>query len=129
MTIPETVLTELRTAAAAAADKLATDIVGLDVGERVGITDAFLLCSAPSDRQISAIVDEIEQRLKEQHHSAPLRREGRESGTWVLLDYGHMVIHIQHEQERVLYGLDRLYAEVDRVDLQLPETGAGVQDC
>lgn len=119
MTVSETVLSELRTAAAAAAEKLATDIVGLDVGQRVGITDAFLICSAPSDRQIGAIVDEIEAQLKEKHGSAPLRREGRDSGTWVLLDYGHMVVHIQHEEERTLYGLDRLYAEVPRLDLQL----------
>ncbi len=119
MSLSETVIEELRTAAAAAADKLATDIVGLDVGERLGITDAFLVCSAPSDRQIGAIVDEVELQLKEKHGSAPLRREGRGTGTWVLLDYGHMVVHVQHEEERVLYGLDRLYADVDRVDLQL----------
>lgn len=119
MAISETVLAELRTAAASASDKLATDIVGLDVGERLGITDAFLICSAPSDRQINAIVNEIEVQLKREHDSVPLRREGRGSGTWVLLDYGHMVIHVQHEEERTLYGLDRLYADVDRVDLDL----------
>ncbi|MBE1513572.1 ribosome silencing factor [Nesterenkonia halotolerans] len=122
MAITELVLTELRTAAAAAADKLATNIVGLDVGERLGITDAFLVCSAPSERQIGAIVDEVERQLKEAHGSSPLRREGRGTGTWVLLDYGHMVIHVQHEEERAVYGLDRLYADVDKVDLQLPET-------
>lgn len=122
MTISETVLIELRTAASAASDKFATDIVALDVGDRLGITDAFLVCSAASDRQIGSIVEEIELQLKERHGSAPLRREGRDSGTWVLLDYGHMVIHVQHEQERVLYGLDRLYADVDRVDLHLPES-------
>lgn len=119
MAISQTVLAELRTAAASASDKLATDIVGLDVGERLGITDAFLICSAPSDRQINAIVNEIEVQLKREHDSVPLRREGRGSGTWVLLDYGHMVIHVQHEEERTLYGLDRLYADVDRVDLDL----------
>lgn len=119
MSLSETVIAELRTAAAAAAAKLATDIVGLDVGERLGITDAFLVCSAPSERQIGAIVDEVELQLKEQHGSAPLRREGRGTGTWVLLDYGHMVVHVQHEEDRLLYGLDRLYADVDHVDLQL----------
>ena len=120
MAITELVLTELRTAAAAAADKLATNLVGLDVGERLGITDAFLVCSAPSERQIGAIVDEVERQLKEVHGSSPLRREGRGTGTWVLLDYGHMVIHVQHEEERAVYGLDRLYADVAQVDLQLP---------
>ncbi|NLS08625.1 ribosome silencing factor [Nesterenkonia sp. MY13] len=121
MTVPETVLSELKTAAAAAADKLATNILSYDVGERLGITDAFLVCSAPSERQIAAICDEVELKLKEIHGSAPLRREGRDSGTWVLLDYGHMVIHIQHEQERAVYGLDRLYADVPKLELDLPE--------
>lgn len=121
MTVPETVIAELRTAAAAAADKLATNIVSYDVGERLGITDAFLVCSAPSERQIGAICEAIEHQLKEQHNSALLRREGKDSGTWVLLDYGHMVIHVQHEQERAVYGLDRLYADVPQVDMDLPE--------
>lgn len=126
MTVPETVLAELRTAASAAADKLATNISGYDVGERLGITDAFLVCSAPSERQIQAICEEIEQQLKEQHGSSPLRREGRGTDTWVLLDYGHMVVHIQHEQERAVYGLDRLYADVPAIDLDLPEESSAV---
>lgn len=126
MTVPETVLTELRTAASAAADKLATNIAGYDVGERLGITDAFLVCSAPSDRQIQAICEEIEHQLKDQHGSVPLRREGRGADTWVLLDYGHMVIHVQHEQERAVYGLDRLYADVPTLDLDLPEAPSAV---
>lgn len=121
MTVSDTVLAELRTAASAAADKLATNIAAYDVGERLGITDAFLICSAPSDRQIQAICEEIELQLKDQHSSAPLRREGRGTDTWVLLDYGHMVIHVQHEQERAVYGLDRLYADVPSIDLDLPE--------
>lgn len=121
MTVPENVIDELRTAAAAAADKLATNITAYDVGERLGITDAFLICSAPSERQINAISDEIQLQLRQQHDSAPLRREGRDSGTWVLLDYGHMVVHIQHEQERAVYGMDRLYADVPSIDLALPE--------
>ena len=121
MTVPDIVLAELRTAAAAAADKLATNISGLDVGERLGITDAFMICSAPSDRQLQAITDEIEYQLKDKHQSAPIRREGRNTDTWVLLDYGHLVIHIQHEQERALYGLDRLYADVPKLDLGLTE--------
>lgn len=125
MTVPDTVLSELRTAAAAAADKLATNISGFDVGERLGITDAFLVCSAPSDRQLKSICDEIEYQLKEQHQSSPVRREGRDSDTWVLLDYGHMVIHVQHQEDRALYGLDRLYADVPKVDLGLAAESDG----
>lgn len=123
MTVPDIVLAELRTAAAAAADKLATHITGYDVGERLGITDAFMICSAPSDRQINAICDEIELQLREKHDAEPPRREGKDSGTWVLLDYGHMVIHVQHEQERAIYGLDRLYADVPHLNL-VPEDAA-----
>lgn len=126
MTVPETVLAELRTAASAAAEKLATNISGYDVGERLGITDAFLICSAPSDRQIQAICEAIEQQLKDQHGSTPLRREGRGTDTWVLLDFGHMVVHVQHEQERAVYGLDRLYADVPSIDLDLPEDPSAV---
>ncbi|WP_146341766.1 ribosome silencing factor [Nesterenkonia sp. NBAIMH1] len=119
MTVPDNVIAELRTAAHAASEKLATNISGLDVGERLGITDAFLICSAPSERQINAITDEIELKVKQEHGSSPLRREGKDSGTWVLLDYGHMVVHIQNEEQRSLYGLDRLYADVPVVDLDL----------
>lgn len=126
MTVPDTVLAELRTAALAASDKLATNINAYDVGERLGITDAFLICSAPSERQIGAICEEIEKQVKDLHDSAPLRREGRGSGTWVLLDYGHMVVHVQHEQERAVYGLDRLYADVPKLDVNLPEMPSAV---
>ena len=106
---PEAV--ELVTVAAeAAADKLATDIVALDVSERLALTDVFLLCTAENDRQVRAVVDAVEAAL-DLRDIDPLRREGQQEGRWVLLDYGDIVVHVQQGEERVFYGLERLWKD------------------
>ena len=97
-------------AAQAAADKLAKDILLLDVSEQLVITDVFLLASAPNDRQVKAVVDEIEDRLRDLD-AKPVRREGAEEGRWVLLDFADIVVHVQHEEERVYYALERLWKD------------------
>ena len=97
-------------AAQAAADKLASDILLLDVSEQLVITDVFLLASAPSDRQVKAVVDEIEDVLRELG-AKPIRREGAQEARWVLLDFGDIVVHVQHEEERVFYALERLWKD------------------
>ena len=97
-------------AAQAAADKLASDILLLDVSEQLVITDVFLLASAPNDRQVKAVVDEIEDRLRELG-AKPVRREGAQEGRWVLLDFADIVVHVQHEEERVFYALERLWKD------------------
>jgi ribosome-associated protein len=97
-------------AAQASADKLASDILLLDVSEQLVITDVFLLASAPNDRQVMAIVDEIEDRLRGVG-SKPIRREGEKEGRWVLLDFGDIVVHVQHQEERVFYALERLWKD------------------
>ncbi len=97
-------------AAQAAADKLASDILLLDVSEQLVITDVFLLASAPSDRQVKAVVDEIEDVLRELG-AKPIRREGTQEARWVLLDFGDIVVHVQHEEERVFYALERLWKD------------------
>ncbi|MHA7264357.1 ribosome silencing factor [Arthrobacter crusticola] len=107
-----------RTAAHAAVDKIAQDIVAIDVSERLAITDVFLIASAPSERQVNAIVDGIEEELSKQGLK-PVRREGRSEGRWVLLDYAEVVIHVQHEEDRVFYALERLWNDCPSVDLQL----------
>jgi ribosome-associated protein len=106
-------------AAAAAADKLATDIIAYDVSEQLVITDAFLLCSASNDRQVKAIVDEIEDKLRKAD-ARPVRREGERVGRWVLLDYIDVVIHVQHAEERVFYALERLWKDCPRILLPEP---------
>jgi ribosome-associated protein len=115
-------------AAEAAADKLAEDIVLIDVSETLVITDVFLLCSASNDRQVKAIVDGIEERL-DQIDVDPVRREGEREGRWVLLDYVDMVVHVQHSDERSYYGLERLWKDGAR--LPLPDSvrvGRGPQE-
>jgi ribosome-associated protein len=99
-------------AAQAAADKKAQDIVIIDVAEQLVITDAFLIASAPNERQVHAIVDAIEERLLALPEKAkPVRREGERAGRWVLLDYVDLVVHVQHTEEREYYSLDRLWKD------------------
>jgi ribosome-associated protein len=111
-------------AATAAADKLATEIIAYDVSEQLVITDAFLLCSASNDRQVKAIVDEIEDKLRKAD-ARPVRREGEREGRWVLLDYIDVVIHVQHAEERVFYALERLWKDCPRIPLPEPAIAGG----
>ena len=104
MSASESSIAIARTAARAATDKIAQDIVAMDVSERLAITDVFLVASAPSERQVNAIVDGIEEELAKQDLK-PVRREGRSEGRWVLLDYAEVVIHVQHQEDRVFYAL------------------------
>ncbi|MCF6474241.1 ribosome silencing factor [Nonomuraea sp. MG754425] len=107
----------VRIAAEAAADKLADDILAYDVSEQLVITDAFLLCSATNDRQVRAIVDEIEDRLRIEADAKPVRREGEREGRWVLLDYIDIVVHVQHEEDRTFYALERLWKDCPAISL------------
>ena len=118
MTATDSSITTARHAARAASDKLAEDIVALDVSERLALADVFLIASAPSERQVNAIVDGIEDELAK-FDQKPVRREGRSGGRWVLLDYSNVVIHVQHEEDRVFYALERLWKDCPVVDLQL----------
>ena len=102
--------------AEAAADKLASDIVIIDVSERLVITDVFVLASAPSERQVKAIVDAIEERAHDGGVDV-VRREGERDGRWVLLDLGDVVVHVQHSEERVYYALERLWKDCPTIPL------------
>lgn len=115
-------------AAAAAAEKLATDVVAIDVSEQLVITDAFLLASAPNERQVASVVDAVQEQLLALG-AKPVRREGERDGRWVLLDYGEIVVHVQHDEERIFYALERLWKDCPRIELpegsrgRPPETG------
>ncbi len=104
-------------AAEAAAEKLAENIIAYDVSDQLVITDAFLLCSAANDRQVRSIVDEIEKKLREDADVKPTRREGEREGRWVLLDYSDIIVHVQHEEDRVYYALERLWKDCPVVPL------------
>jgi len=101
--------------AQAAASKKGDDIVILDVGPVLAITDCFVITSAPNDRLVRAIAEEIERALKEVGGPAPRRTEGLREGEWVLLDYGDFVVHVFVEETRRFYDLERLWRDAPRV--------------
>lgn len=116
-----------RAAAQAAADKLAGDIVILDVSEQLVITDCFVLAAAPNDRQVRAVVEAVEERLQ-QLGARPVRREGASELRWVLLDFIDVVVHVQHSEERTYYALERLWKDCPRIEFDdesaLPRSAA-----
>lgn len=117
MAVPEPTLEALHIASNAAAERQAENISAVDVADRLGITDAFLFCSAETERQVLSVVEEIEDQIQEELELKPTRREGQSQGRWVLLDYGHFVVHVQHDEERELYALDRLWSDAPQIDL------------
>ncbi|MDP3893366.1 ribosome silencing factor [Nocardioides sp.] len=116
MTATDHAVELIHAAARAASDKLATQLVAFDVSEQLAITDAFLIASASNDRQVKSIVDEVEDRLRE-IGAKPIRREGERDGRWVLIDYGEIVVHVQHEEEREFYALERLWRDCPTITL------------
>lgn len=111
---------ELAHVAAKAADKrLGFDIVALDVSNNMPLTDIFLLVSGRNERMVLSIADEIEDAMRDIGQRT-LRREGRREGRWVLLDFNDIVVHVFHEEERVYYGLERLWKDCPVVPLEIP---------
>jgi len=103
-------------AAQAAADKLGRDVVILDVSERLVITDCFVITSASNDRQVAAIVDEVERQLRAEGVK-PVLREGERERRWVLLDFGDIVVHVQSDEDRLFYALERLWKDCPAIPL------------
>lgn len=112
-----------RAAAQAAADKLATSIVAIDVSEQLAITDTFVIASAESERQVNAIVDAVEEALLPLG-AKPVRREGRASGRWVLIDFGDIVLQAFHEEDREFYDLERLWQDCPEIELDLDDAAS-----
>lgn len=106
-------------AANAAADKIAENIVALDVSELMPLTDIFLLSSGRNERQVASIADEIQDKMLEAGHKT-LRREGKELGRWILLDFGDVVCHVMHEEDRMYYSLERLWKDSPVIKLDIP---------
>jgi ribosome-associated protein len=120
VTAPARSLQLAKAAAEAADEKLAERVMAIDVSDQMPLTDVFVIASAPSERQIGAIVDEVEDRLRELG-SKPVRREGERDGRWVLLDFGDIIVHVQHEEERQYYALERLWKDCPEIDLSAVE--------
>lgn len=104
-------------AAAAASTKKAADIVILEVGPLIGITDFFVICSGNTERQVKTIAEEVQRRML-QDASKPYRREGVQENRWVLLDYLDFVVHIFHAEEREFYGIERLWRDAEPVPFE-----------
>jgi ribosome-associated protein len=104
-------------AASAADEKKAHDVIVLDVSDQLVITDCFVIASAPNERLVSAIVDNIEDKMREAGRK-PVRREGAREGRWVLLDFVDVVVHVQHVEERSFYGLERLWKDCPQIEFE-----------
>jgi len=109
----------LQVAAQAADAKQAEDLIALDVSGPLPLTDIFLLATGRNERNVVAIASEIEDRLIA-HGAKPLRREGRAEGRWILLDFGDLVVHVFHEEDRSYYSLERLWKDCPVVPIVLP---------
>ncbi len=114
---------QVQEAAAAALSRNATDLVALDVSGRLALTDAFLLVSGSSERNVSAIADAVDERLG--GVGVPVkRREGRGSGHWELLDFGDVVVHVFLEEDRAYYALERLWRDCPVIPIEEPATAS-----
>ena len=106
-------------AARAASAKQAADVVILDVGPIIAITDFFVICSGASERQTRTLVEEIEKAVRELGEK-PVRREGEQDAGWWLLDYVDVVVHVFAEEEREYYDLERLWSDAAHVEWEEP---------
>lgn len=113
-TAPLPTATRVREAVAAAEDRKAIDLRVLQLSKVSDFTDYFILCGGTSERQVQAIADSIEERLREEG-VRPLHVEGYNRGQWVLLDYGDLVVHVFDGQTRGFYALERLWADAPDV--------------
>jgi len=123
LTEPQSVA-RARVAVIAAAEKKGSDLAVLDVGEVLSIIDLFVLASASNARQVRTIVDEVEQALTEHDGSKPISVEGKADASWVLLDYGDIVVHVFLDETRAYYDLDRLWGDVPRIEVDVPVSQA-----
>jgi ribosome-associated protein len=113
----------LQMAATAADSKAGEDLVALDVSGPLPLTDVFLLVTGNSERNVVAIADAVEDALNDAGVRT-LRREGKEQGRWVLLDFGDLVVHVFHQEDRQYYSLERLWRDCPVVPFELPRSAA-----
>lgn len=120
MTATTTAVEMVAIAASVADDKGATDLVAIDVSEPLPFVDAFLIATGRNERNVGAVADEVEDKMLEAGFKR-LRREGRADARWVLLDFGDIVVHVFHEDERMYYSLERLWKDCPVIPINLPE--------
>ena len=108
---------EVRLAIECAADKKALDMRVLDLRDIASFTEFFIICSGTNQRQVQAIADEIEEQLKKQLQTRPVRIEGYNSAEWLLMDYGDFIVHIFNKEAREFYDLERLWRDARKVEV------------
>ena len=104
-------------AARALADKKAKEIQALEIGDLTTLAEYFVIATGSSNTQINALCDAVEKDMKEKANEDPLRREGYRDGTWVLLDYGCIVVHVFDNEAREFYSLERLWADAEEINI------------
>lgn len=123
MTARESTIEQLNIAVKAAQDKSAEDLVALDVSEPLPFVDVFLIATGRNERNVMAVAGEIEDQLNAAGHKT-LRREGRSEGRWILIDFGDLVVHVFHEEERLYYSLERLWKDCPVLPIAVPANAA-----
>jgi ribosome-associated protein len=103
------------------------NVVALDVAEMTSYADVFIFCSGRSNRQVIAIAEHIKTDLKN-HKIKPIGVEGTKDGHWVLLDYGHVIIHVFYEPVREFYDLEGLWVDAKRIMTPSLERHIGAED-
>lgn len=114
-------------AARAAADKKATDVMVVEVRDLLVVTDYFVIATAANDRQVRAIIDEVEDRVRIEGHIKPIGREGLDEGRWALLDYGDFVVHIFQPEAREFYRLETLWGDAPVLEFDSEDDTAPVE--
>ena len=112
-----------RTAARAAAERKAEQIIAIDVSERLALTDVFLIVSGANDRQVRSIVDAVDEAMLKAGAKRKMR-EGFDEARWVLIDYGDIVVHVQQTEDREFYSLERLWRDCPLIELPTDANGA-----
>lgn len=118
MTATDRAIALVNVAARAADSKQGEDLVALDVSGPLPLADAFLLVTGRNERNVQAIASEVEDRMI-QAGAKPLRREGRAEGRWILLDFGDVIVHVFHEEDRLFYSLERLWKDCPVIPLDV----------
>jgi len=116
LTASDKAIAMTKIAAAAAEDKVAENLVALDVSKPFVLTDVFLFASGRNERQVASIADGIEEKMHEAKYKL-LRKEGKETGRWILMDFGDIIVHVMHEQDRMFYDIERLWKDAPVVKL------------
>lgn len=127
MPASQTARSYLSEAALALEEKSASELVALDVSDHLAFTDIFLICSGRNERMVRSIADSAERRLQT-CGATRFRREGQTTGRWILLDFGELVIHVFHPEERGFYQLERLWRDCPEISISQTSEAATFSD-